>query len=56
MFLAILYVCAGLYLLLMMAGVLHRARMQELPGAARVGVFVMGFAFLVLGLLHVLRE
>ena len=55
MFLAILYVGAGVYLLLMPAGLLHRERMRGVPGPARFGIAVMGIAFVFLGLFHALR-
>ncbi len=52
MFLAILYTAGGLYLLLMAAGLLHRAYMKKMQKPQLTGLIVLGGGFLILGLYY----
>ncbi len=49
MILVIIYCGAGIYMLLMAAGVLHRSYVKKMPAPAKMGLVLFGGGLLVIG-------
>lgn len=49
MILVVLYCGAGIYMLLMAAGLLHRSYVKRMPPPAKIGLILFGAGLLIIG-------